>query len=132
MKDRSHLKPYKTPLIFTDGTEYFNKLGKDFNKHKKGFFIMAPSGSGKTHYINSQKKKDWIDGDELWETAGAHPKEAWWLMDGDTMDYLDARSDVITTEAKRQGFWVIRNAPWSLEESVKEKQQTPLTEKNIC
>jgi len=98
---------FKTPLIFTDGTDFFAKLGKKFITHKRGFFIMAPSGSGKTYFIDRQKEKHWMDGDSLWESANAHPKGMWWLESGQVIDEIDQRSDIITAEAKKMGFWII-------------------------
>lgn len=96
----------KTPLIFADGTEIYKKLAKEYVTHKKGFFILAPSGSGKTYFIDRQKEKNWLDGDSLWEATNAHPKGEWWL-DVDSIDEIDQRSDIITQQAKNQGFWII-------------------------
>ena len=52
-----------TPLVFTDGTSIYSELGKKYIQHKIGFFILAPSGTGKTHFIKNQEKQNWIDGD---------------------------------------------------------------------
>lgn len=106
LKSRKNLLAAKVPLIFSDGTAIYNKFKKDYVTHKKGFFILAPSGAGKTHYINHQKKKNWIDGDILWEATNAHPKEEWWL-DMDMIDEADQKSDIITVQAKKQGFWIM-------------------------
>jgi len=97
----------KTPLIFSNGRNFFSKLKKTSIAHKKGFFILAPSASGKTHFIDTQKKKHWIDGDSLWESTNAHPKGKWWLEGLDVIEKIDRRSDVITSEAKDMGFWII-------------------------
>lgn len=97
----------KTPLIFSDGTEVYKKFAKEHITHKKGFFIMAPSGSGKTYFIERQKEKHWLDGDSLWEITNAHPKGEWWLWEGEAIDEIDQRSDVITVQAKKLGFWII-------------------------
>ena len=99
----------ETPIIFADGTEFYKKLAEKYIPHTRGFFILAPSGSGKTYYINSQKEKHWIDGDELWMAANAHPDNAWWTA-GDAATSLrevDFRSDVITYQAKKLGFWIM-------------------------
>lgn len=98
---------FKTPLMFVDGSSLYKKFAEEFITHKKGFFIMAPSGAGKTYFIDRQKEKHWIDGDSLWETANAHPKGEWWLESGEIIDEIDSRSDFITNEAKKIGFWVI-------------------------
>jgi len=95
------------PLIFADGTAFYKDLAKEFTRHDKGFFILAPSGAGKTHYIKAQSQPDWIDGDRLWLGARAHPNSRWWLEGEDTIREIDMRSDVITAEARKQGFWIL-------------------------
>ncbi|MDD5692872.1 MAG: hypothetical protein WC437_03590 [Patescibacteria group bacterium] len=95
------------PLIFTDGTDFFKKLSKEYIVHETGFFILAPSGAGKTHYINHQKVRNWIDGDMLWEGANAHPRPGWWLENNDVIKRVDTQSDIITVQAKKLGFWVM-------------------------
>ncbi|KKP64261.1 MAG: hypothetical protein UR60_C0025G0017 [Candidatus Moranbacteria bacterium GW2011_GWF2_34_56] len=64
-----NLIPSKTPLMFSDGSTVYNKFKKEYKVHSKGFFILAPSGAGKTYYIKNQKAKHWIDGDLLWEAV---------------------------------------------------------------
>jgi hypothetical protein len=98
---------FKIPLKFTDGTIIYKKLAQEYLTHKKGFFILAPSGAGKTYFIKNQKEKHWIDGDLLWEATHAHPKGAWWLESLEIMDEIDQRSDVITVQAKKLGFWIM-------------------------
>jgi len=97
--------PPETPLMFADGSTVYKKFAQEFITHKKGFFIMAPSGAGKTYFIDRQQEKHWMDGDSLWETTNAHPSGFWWL--GDNIDEIDQRSDIITIQAKRFGFWII-------------------------
>ena len=96
-----------TSLMFADGSQIYKKFAADFIVHKKGFFIMAPSGVGKTHFIKNQKEKHWLDGDALWEATNAHPQGAWWLESLETMDEIDQRSDIITSQAKKLGFWIM-------------------------
>lgn len=96
-----------TPLVFADGTSVYGQLAQEYNTHKKGFFIIAPSGAGKTYFIDHQETKDWIDGDTLWMATNAHPRGEWWLKDLDGINEIERRSDVITTQAKRLGFWII-------------------------
>ncbi len=93
--------------MFTDGSKVYNKLAKEYITHKRGFFIMAPSGAGKTYFIKNQKEKHWIDGDVLWEATNAHPKGEWWLEPLDVIDEVDQRSDIITVQAKKLGFWIM-------------------------
>ncbi len=76
--------------------------------HRRGYFILAPSGTGKTYYIkNIQKDQHWIDGDVLWQSTGAHPDTEWWNQGLDVIKQVDARSDVITAQAKECGLWVM-------------------------
>ena len=103
----TNLLDENTPLVFTDGTEIYNKLASEYKTHKKGFFIIAPSGSGKTHFIDRQEVNNWIDGDTLWMATNAHPKGEWWLKGLDGINEIERRSDVITEQAKRLGFWII-------------------------
>jgi hypothetical protein len=79
----------------------------EYKTHERGLFILAPSGSGKTYFVKHHSQKDWIDGDELWNAAGAHPKGAWWTQGLEIIEWVDQRSDVITQEAKKLGLWVI-------------------------
>lgn len=95
------------PVVLSDGTNYFNELSKKYRKHKKGLFIMAPSGAGKTYFCEHQDEPHWIDGDELWVAAGAHPHGPWWLEPLEVINRIDQRSDVVTMEAKEAGFWVV-------------------------
>lgn len=99
--------PFSTPVVFADGTKYWNDLSKKFIQHKRGFFILGPSGSGKTHFVKSQKEKHWIDGDKLWESSKAHPQGEWWLESGEVIQKIDQRADVMTVQAMMLGFWVI-------------------------
>lgn len=98
--------PPETPLMFEDGSAVYNKFAKQFITHKQGFFIIAPSGSGKTYFIDRQKEKHWMDGDALWEAANAHPQGPWWL-EPEKIDEIDQRSDIVTIQAKKLGFWII-------------------------
>ena len=108
--DSDKLYEFNTPLIFSDGTETFNKLKKEYLTHDSGLFILAPSGAGKTYYINNQKEKNWIDGDELWMSAHAHPKFGWWNESENFINQVEAQSDIITLQAKKLGFWILGSA----------------------
>src|SRR3989344_6053255 len=98
---------FKIPLTFADGSKVWEPFLKEHVVHKKGYFIMAPSGAGKTFFIERQKEKHWIDGDTLWEATNAHPKGPWWTWPGDLIDIVDQRSDIITIQAKMLGLWLI-------------------------
>jgi hypothetical protein len=80
---------------------------QEYHVHPTGFFVVAPSGSGKTYFVSGQEERHWIDGDELWIAAGAHPDRAWWTEDMETILAVDQRSDVITAQARRLGLWVV-------------------------
>lgn len=95
------------PAIFQDGESTFQELGQKYIQHDNGFFILAPSGSGKTYFCQHQIEKHWIDGDDLWIAAGAHPDGPWWKESLEVINRIDQRSDVITMEAKLQGFWIM-------------------------
>lgn len=95
------------PLVFTDGTKVYDDLAKRYKRHRQGYFILAPSGAGKTHFISLQAEKHWLDGDELWMLTKAHPEGEWWLEGLDVIKQIESRSDVITDEARKLGFWVI-------------------------
>jgi len=94
-------------VAFTNSTPIYKELGERYIKHKSGLFILAPSGAGKTHFCKNQTEKHWIDGDELWMKAGAHPDGPWWKEPLEVINRVDQRSDVITMEAKNEGFWIL-------------------------
>lgn len=106
-KYNNNLYDESTPLIFTDGSKVYDELKQTYTTHKKGYFIYGPSGIGKTHFVNNQKIKNWIDGDVLWNASHAFPYGEWWNLSGDEMDKIERRADVITEEAKKLGFWII-------------------------
>lgn len=95
------------PVVFTENEAFYKDFAKTYRTHSKGLFILAPSGTGKTHFCKRQEEPHWIDGDDLWYTAKAHPTGAWWLESGEVINRIDVRSDVITYEAKEMGFWVM-------------------------
>lgn len=95
------------PVTFIENEEFYKNLTSKYKTHAKGFFILAPSGTGKTHFCKAQREQHWIDGDELWIGAKAHPNIAWWEESYDVINRVDVRSDVVTYEAKELGFWVM-------------------------
>lgn len=95
------------PNSFQKNDVVYAKFLDSTAPHSKGFFILAPSGTGKTHYIKRQDEKHWIDGDTLWTATRAHPDNEWWNESLDIIKEVDARSDVITQEAKRKGLWIM-------------------------
>ncbi len=95
------------PLIFADGSAVYEQLGQQYVRHQRGYFIMAPSGAGKTHFVQHQDKPHWLDGDLLWCLTQAHPAGEWWLDEVEAITEIDQRCDVITAQAKKLGFWVV-------------------------
>ena len=95
------------PVIFSDGTAFFSDLSKDYIHHKEGYFILAPSGSGKTFFTNKQTQRHWIDGDVLWPMANADNTEDSWTDSFDLVMEVNNKCDVITNEARKLGFWVV-------------------------
>lgn len=111
LQDQEGLFEQKTPLIFADGREFYKKLGEEYIVHKKGFFILAPSGAGKSHYYRNQKEgeKHWIDADRLWRWAKAMPVGVWWENLESIYD-VEKKCDMITYEARKIGFWMLGSA----------------------
>jgi len=66
------------PSVFQKSEKVYAKFINETVAHTKGFFILAPSGTGKTYFVNKQKEKNWIDGDVLWVATKAHPNTDWW------------------------------------------------------
>lgn len=94
-------------VIFVDGKDFFVELSKKYTKHDTGLFILAPSGTGKSHYCKNQTENNWIDGDSLWVDSGAHPDYDWWNKSIEVINRIDSRSDVITEQAIIHGFWIM-------------------------
>ena len=96
-----------TPVIFADGTSLYNELSQTYIRHNSGLFILAPSGTGKTHFVEHQKQKHWIDGDLLWTMTGADYTNNEWDNNLDDIFEVNGRSDIITHQAKKLGFWIM-------------------------
>jgi len=96
-----------TPIIFTDGTEFYNNLSKTYVQHTSGLFILAPSGTGKTYFVTHQKTNHWIDGDYLWPATGADLSSDEWMNDYSEVEAINSKSDIITHQAKKLGYWII-------------------------
>ncbi len=108
MKEVEHsIQSGETPVVFADGSAVYSKLAKTYRTHSKGLFILAPSGSGKSYFVNHQAVKNWIDGDLLWVVTGADYSNDTWDESLEQIMEINARSDIITEQAKKQGFWVI-------------------------
>jgi hypothetical protein len=114
IKKGSDLLSLSTPLVFADGTDTYKRIAERTVRHSAGYFILAPSGAGKTHYIENQKEHHWIDGDEIWMSAKAHPEGPWWLEGIAVTDEIDQRCDVITAQAKKLGFWIMGSSNYWL------------------
>lgn len=96
-----------TPVIFTDGTSFYAELAKTYIRHAKGLFILAPSGTGKTYFVDNQTEMHWIDGDYLWPAAKADLSDDSWNSNKEMVEGINIKSDVITYQAKKLGFWIV-------------------------
>jgi len=94
-------------VTFQENNSFYEAFCQKYKRHEKGLFILAPSGSGKTYFCKNQTEQHWIDGDELWMAAKAHPDTAWWKEPLEIINRIDQRSDVITVEAKSHGLWIM-------------------------
>lgn len=107
MQHSFNLLDFDTPLVFADGTDFWKKMTDSYVVHKRGFFILGPSGAGKTHFVKNQNEPHWIDGDNIWAGSNASPAGEWWLRSGEDIGIIDSRSDVMTVQAKQLGLWVV-------------------------
>lgn len=97
-----------TPVVFCDGSLVFNDLkNEDYIAHQTGLFILAPSGTGKTYFVNGQFVNNWIDGDYLWSICGADYTDETWNGNMEEVMEINARCDTITLQAKKAGLWVV-------------------------
>ena len=105
---KAKLSP-STPIVFADGHAVYKELAKQYITHDRGLFILAPSGVGKTHYVQNQSTdaRHWIDGDVLWAVTNADPTDDEWNSDSDQVQEMNGRCDVITYQSKKLGFWII-------------------------
>lgn len=103
------------PVVFANGNEYFDRLARDYITHKKGYFIMSPSGAGKTYFCKRQTEPHWIDGDILWLETKAQPEIEWWNGGVPMINRVEQRCDVITAEAIDRGFWILGSVNYWLQ-----------------
>lgn len=94
-------------VIFSNGQQFFDEQKLKYRTHKKGLFIMTPSGTGKTYYCKHQLEPNWIDGDDIWVESGAQPLTAWWDMGVSVIEQVEQRCDIITSQATTRGFWIM-------------------------
>ena len=101
-------------VTFQNNSLFYEELELTYRKHGCGYFILAPSGSGKTYYCQNQIQLDWLDGDDLWRKSGATPKGSWWTESLSIINRIEKRCDIITEEAKENGFWVMGSSSYWL------------------
>ena len=95
-------------LKFTDGSDVYNDFNQEYKQHKKGFVILAPSGTGKTTFVNNQIgiKKNWIDSDSLF---GSKSLNIDWMNSKNEVEerlsYL--RADYMLEQSKLYGYRII-------------------------
>lgn len=121
LQDQEDLLGLDIPLVFADGTKFYEALAKEYIVHKQGFFILGPSGVGKSHYYRHQNQgeKHWIDADRVWRWSKAMPKGAWWEKGFQIIYDVESKCDVITQESKKQGFWLIGSSNrWLMPDAI--------------
>jgi hypothetical protein len=108
LQDQEGLLDIDTPLAFQDGTKIYKKFTDEYITHKKGYFILGPSGIGKSHYVRAQQpgSKHWVDADQIWRKTKAMPIGAWWEQ-LDKIKGVEEQCDIITVQAKSLGLWLI-------------------------
>ncbi len=111
LQDQDGLLEIDTPLVFADGTAVYSEFAKRYITHRQGFFILGPSGIGKSHFVRGQAagEQHWIDADQLWRKTRAMPAGAWWEQ-LEVIEAVEQRCDTITAQAKRLGFWMLGSA----------------------
>lgn len=97
------------PVIYRDGSDFFEELENKYVRHDKGLFILTPSGAGKTYYCNKQQEQNWIDGDTIYFETNAEPpvETEWWSKGYQVINRVEQRCDVITAEVVDRGFWIM-------------------------
>lgn len=121
LQDQDGLFDVDTPLMFADGTDLYDKFAKDYMKHKEGYFILGPSGIGKSYFVRRQKtgEKHWIDADVLWRKARAMPIGKWWEKGYKDIERVEEQCDIVTAQAKHEGLWLIGSScRWLIPDAV--------------
>lgn len=119
----------KTDAPTKHETRVFDRFAKETIPHTRGYYILAPSGSGKTHYVQHQKERHWIDGDDLWTATGAEPDYEWWNASSKVIWKIEEACDHVTEEAKKRGLWIIGASQATI---VPDAIVLPPREKNIA
>ena len=42
--------------MFSNGNKVYKTFDKDYTKHKRGYVIIAPPGTGKSYFVRNQNK----------------------------------------------------------------------------
>ena len=100
-------------LKFTNGDDVFEDFNTAYKRHDKGYIILAPPGTGKSHFVNSQKgtKKDWIDVDILF---GEKSLNINWnnCKNRDDLRLAYLRADYMLEHCKVYGYRIIGALFW--------------------
>jgi hypothetical protein len=98
----------KAKFMFANGNKIYKKFDKDYVKHKKGYVIIAPPGSGKSYFIRNQrkdKKKDFIDGDILLSQLGVNWKISKFPDPDFVLSYK--RADLMLEQSRQYGYRIL-------------------------
>ena len=98
----------KGKFMFSNGNKIYKKFDKDYTKHKKGYVIIAPPGSGKSYFVRNQskdKKKDFIDGDILLSQLGVNWKIAKFPDPDFVLSYK--RADLMLEQSRQYGYKIL-------------------------
>lgn len=98
----------KGKFMFSNGNKIYKKFDKDYTKHKRGYVIIAPPGSGKSYFVRNQskdRKKDFIDGDILLSQLGVN----WKLGKFPDPDFILSykRADLMLEQSRQYGYRIL-------------------------
>jgi len=98
---------------FIDANEICYNLDKNYIRHKTGYVVLAPPGSGKTTYIDNQVgKKGWIDSDILFNEENFNME--FMNSTNSTIDerLSDLRADYMLEQCKIYGYRILGALFW--------------------
>ena len=86
--------------------------------HWQGRSVIMPSGSGKSYYVEKQKRIEWLDADPIMWAVGAMPppkgKDKSGLTWEKNADEIMKRCDKVTELLKKKRLWVMGATYWNI------------------